>query len=114
VVIASGLDNPEILLAFFIFSLVSLAVKLPCIWIALAADKNKILFWGFVWVGCSGLLGLFEMGLLLIFVGDPGDNVEFLISLILGHASMAATMIMVLFGLRCFGYRMSRRVKLAT
>ena len=108
----SGLDNGEVLIAFFLFSVISLIVKLPCIWIALATDEAKLLRQSIIWFFCSGLLGLVEMGLLLMILGDPGsEGLEFVCALVAGHSAMAASMICVLYGLRRFGYRMSRKQK---
>lgn len=107
----SGLDNSETVIALFIFSVISLVVKLPCIWVALAAPNGKVLQQSVVWVGCAGALGLIELGLLIVVLGEPKldtDTAEFATSLVFGHAFMAATMIGVLYGLRYFGYRMSR------
>lgn len=109
IILESGLNNPSMLTAFLIFSIVSLVVKLPCIWIALASDKSKILQQSIFWVICSGFLGLVELGILAAFIGNLGPMVgETLLALVAGHSAMAVTMIAVLFGLRCFGYHMTR------
>ena len=110
-IVTSGLDRPDTLIAFLIFSVVSLVVKLPCIWVALATDKSKVQGHSIIWVFCAGMLGLVEVGLLVVILGDPGPFVfEITASLVFGHAAMAITMLAVLFGLRCFGYQLSRDV----
>ena len=40
---ASGLDDPDFLIAFLVFSVISLIVKLPCIWITLATPEAKVI-----------------------------------------------------------------------
>ena len=110
VLIESGLSDPSFLTAFLIFSVVSLLVKLPCIWIALAAAETSVLSLSIMWIFCSGVFGLIELGVLILVLGPPGSELaEVLLALTLGHASMAATMIAVLYGLRRFGYRMCRK-----
>ena len=110
VIRAAGFRRPDMLFAFCLFSIISLIVKLPCIWVSLAADRSKIIWLSVVWVLCSGALGLLEMILLVAILGNPGSETsEVTACLVLGHATMAASMIAVLFGLRCFGYRMSRK-----
>lgn len=106
----SGFDRPDLLTAFLIFSVISLIVKLPCIWIALAAEKRKILGQSVTWIFCAGALGFVELLLLFLVLGDPGrETVEVLLALVCGHSIMAASMIAVLYGLRCFGYQMIRK-----
>ena len=114
VLIKTGLNNYQLLTALFIFSVVSLIVKLPCIWIALAVPVSRIMRYSIGWICIASVLGLLEMGLLTIFLGPPGhEAVEFLIGLTLGHAVMAGLMIGVLYLLRIFGYRISRRKRMA-
>ncbi len=113
VISTSGLNDPQPLTAMFIFSVVSLIVKLPCIWIALAIPLSKVKRYSIYWIGIAAALGLFEIALLTIALGANTDMLEVTISLMLGHAAMAAIMIGVLYLLRSFGYRMSRRKRLA-
>ena len=49
----------------------SLIVKLPCVWIALAVPLSKIKAYSILWTICAGLLGLVEMGILISFMGHP-------------------------------------------
>lgn len=109
----SGLGTLETQFVLLLFSIVSLIVKLPCIWIALASHRSKVFSQSLIWIFWSGVLGLMEMLLLIVILGSPGSEVgELFASLILGHAAMAAIMIIILLGLRCFGYRMRRKNKL--
>ena len=96
------------MIALGIFSVVSLVVKLPCIWIALAMAKEEVISWGFTWTMLSGVIGLGEGALLQVLFG-PGPNWwETTTAMCLGHTAMAVTMICVLYVLRSFGYSMSR------
>ena len=107
---ASHLDEPMSLLIFLVFSIISLIVKLPCIWIALAATKSQVLTLSMIWVFSAGLLGFVEVGILIVLFGAPSAEwTKLTLNLVLGHAVMAATMIGVLYCLRCFGYRMIRK-----
>ena len=106
---ASFLDRQEPIIAFGLFGIVSLAVKLPCIWISLAMAREKVVFWGIAWTLFSGLLGLAEFVLLSVLVGlGKREWFQFLSGLVLGHMAMAAIMIAVLCFLRLCGYGMSR------
>ena len=115
VVSESSLSDYSLLTALFIFSVISLIVKLPCIWIALAVPLSSIMRYSIVWAFIAAALGLLELGLLSIFLGPLGpDTLEFVVGLTLGHAIMAGLMIGVLYLLRIFGYRMSRRKRMAS
>ena len=114
VVSKSGLNDYRPLTALFIFSVVSLIVKLPCIWIALAVPLSSIKRYSIGWICIAAVLGLVEMGLLVFFLGPPGSETwGFVLGLTLGHAVMAVTMIGVLYVLRIFGYRMTRSKRMA-
>ena len=114
VISRSGLNDYNMLIAMFIFSVVSLIVKLPCIWIALAGPLSSIMRHSIRWVCIAAVLGLVEMGLLVFVLGPPGpDTWEVVVGLTVGHAVMATTMIGVLYLLRIFGYRMFRRKRMA-
>ena len=112
----SGLSDYGAFISLFVFSVVSLIVKLPCIWIALAVPLSSILRYSTSWIAIAAVLGLFEMGVLIFFLGISGTGPEMwdlAAGLMVGHAVMAASMIGVLYLLRTFGYRMSRRKRLA-
>ena len=109
---ASGLDRSTPVIALFIFSMASLVVKLPCIWIALATPVPKFKTRAAWWIFWSGVIGGAELILLCVFLGPPGSELpDILFGLVVGHAAMAATMLGVLYVLRQFGYSMSRRDK---
>jgi hypothetical protein len=109
---ASGLDRLDVLIAFLIFSIVGLAVKLPCIWIALAMTREKVFSRSVAWFFLSGLLGLIEFLIISSVIGRMGPRVgvEICAGLISGHMAMAAIMIGVLYVLRLNGYQLSRSV----
>ena len=112
----SGLSDYGAFISLFVFSVVSLIVKLPCIWITLAVPLSSILRYSTSWIAIAAVLGLFEMGVLIFFLGISGTGPEIwdlAAGLMVGHAVMAASMIGVLYLLRTFGYRMSRRKRLA-
>lgn len=106
---ASEMQSPEMPTLLGIFSVVSLIVKLPCIWIALAMTKEKVIIRGAIWTVLSGLIGLIEFGIFCMLLGSPGrDWWEIVVGICVGHMAMAAVMIGVLYVLRSFGYSMSR------
>ena len=114
VVSKSGLNDYRTLTALFVFGVVSLIVKLPCIWIALAVPLSSIMRYSIGWICVAAVLGLVEMGVLVFFLGPPGSETwGFVLGLTLGHAVMAVTMIGVLYVLRIFGYRMTRSKRMA-
>lgn len=106
----SGLDDPLPVFAMVLFSIISLIVKLPCIWIALAISKEKIPRYSLIWIVCAGVLGFVELGILAAVVKTLGrsETLQFMFGLVLGHLAMAVIMIGVLCVLRRFGYRTSR------
>lgn len=106
---ASGLDSPEPLFAITLYGMVSLLVKLPCIWIALGEKAEKIRSRIGVWVVYCFLLTLFEIGLLLSVLGDPGsESIAIFGGMILSHQLMGAIMLAVCCTLRGLGYRLER------
>jgi len=107
----SRMDDGPTLIGLFLFSIISLVVKLPCIWIALAIPKGKIPLYSIVWIVCSGLLGLVELGILIALIGQPrgSEMHEFIFGLVVGHAAMAVVMIIALCALRPLGYRLNRQ-----
>lgn len=105
----SGLDHSTPIIGLSVFSIVSLIVKLPCIWIALAVPMDRIKSLSFFWIAISSGLGLVEMGILVMFLGSPGpDFMEYILGLMIGHAAMASIMIGVLYLMRSFGYEITR------
>ena len=109
---ASGLNEAQPVVALFVFSMISLLVKLPCIWIALATPISSFFVRASWWIFLSGVLAGIEMLLLCAVLGSPGsEGAEILAGLVFGHMAMATTMLGVLRVLRQFGYSMSRRRK---
>jgi len=68
----SGLSDYGAFISLFVFSVVSLIVKLPCIWITLAVPLSSILRYSTSWIAIAAVLGLFEMGVLIFFLSLPG------------------------------------------
>jgi hypothetical protein len=106
---ASGLDNAEPLLAVSIYSIVSLLVKLPCIWIALDKHTEKMR----ARIGCWGaycfLLAIIEISLLIAFLGSPGTKSGQLFSgMVVSHQVMGAIILSVCYTLRGLGYQLER------
>jgi len=73
VVQTTGLHRPEQMFALIIFSVVSLIVKLPCIWVALATPIKTLGARSITWIMLSGLIGLAEFILLTATLGLPGS-----------------------------------------
>jgi len=108
----SGLDQPQLVIVLSVFSVVSLIVKLPCIWIALATPSEKLLSRSMVWIFLSGVLGLLEYLIFCSVLGSPGGEwLEVVFGLVIGHMAMAVLMLAVLWVLRWFGYSISRKGK---
>lgn len=106
---ASGFNRIEPVIVVLIFSFVSLIVKLPCIWIALAAQKRALRL-AIGWVFISGVIGFLEPLLVFtMFGGTRNVILELCFYLCVGHMAMAAAMLVVLGCLRQFGYSMTRR-----
>ena len=106
---ASALNEPEPFLAITIYGIVSLFVKLPCIWISLGEKAEKIKSRIGVWViYCFGL-AIVEIGLLIAILGDPGgDSEELFAGIVISHQVMGAIMLGVCLALRGLGYRLER------
>lgn len=112
VYLASGLRRYEQFFALTVFSVVSLIVKLPCIWVALATEKAKLFSRSMLWIFLAGMMGLAEFVLLCVVLGPPKSRlVEVCLAITAGHMAMAAAMIGVLSMLRWDGYRISRIVR---
>ncbi len=106
---ASGLDAPEPLFAITLYGIVSLLVKLPCIWISLGEQVEKIPARIGVWFVYCFLLAIGEIALLIAFLGGPGgDANELFGGMIISHQIMGAIMLAVCFALRGLGYRLER------
>ncbi len=105
----SQLGRIESLFVVSVFSVVSLIVKLPCIWVALATTKTNLVSNALCWILLSGLFGLAEFFLLCFVLGPPGsETLETFCAMTIGHMVMAAVMIGVLCVLRHDGYGITR------
>lgn len=109
---ASGLVRSEPIIALMIYGVVSLLVKLPCIWIALGERQEAIRSRIEIWVVyCLGL-SILEVVLFMALLGSPGpDSIEFFTGVILSHQLMGAIMLGVCLMLRGLGYRLKRSVR---
>ncbi len=96
-----------------IYGVISLLVKLPCIWISLGENREKISFWIGTWIFYCLALAIMEIILLNLVFGSPGgDEVGKLYSgLIIGHQIMGAVMLIVCLALRGLGYRLERSLR---
>lgn len=108
---ASGLVNAQACILIAIFGVVSLLVKLPCIWISLGEKADKIISRIGMWsVYCLGL-AIFEIGLLIALLGSPGNqSADLFAGMILSHQVMGAIILGVCLALRGLGYHLERSV----
>ena len=106
---ASALNEPEPLIAISIYGIVSLLVKLPCIWISLGEKAEKIRSRIGLWVLYCFALAIVEIGLLIAVLGNPGsDSAELFAGMIISHQIMGAIMLGVCLALRGLGYQLER------
>ncbi len=109
---SSGLTEAEPLFALSVYGVVSLLVKLPCIWISLGEKAEKIQGRIVAWVVYCFVLAIVEFGVLTVVLGDPGpEGLEILAGMILSHQLMGAIMLGVCLGLRALGYRLERSLR---
>jgi len=110
----SNLDQPDMFFILAVFGVFSLIVKLPCIWIALATQKERMVRHAVVWMVISGAMGFLELFTLSEVIGPPSprEYLEVMLYLVLSHMAMAGVIMGVLFLLRYFGYRLERTKKL--
>ena len=112
---ASGLDNVVPFIAIMVFGIVSLLVKLPCIWIALGEKVEKIKSRIGLWVVYCLVLSLVEISLIsLLFnlgvLGGAGGDAGEVSGIIISHQLMGALILAVCFALRGLGYQLERKV----
>ncbi len=106
---ASELDDPELLVVITIYGIVSLLVKLPCIWIALGEPAKRIKLGIGIWFAYCVILATLEFALLNAIVGGVGSEFgELLIGMLVSHQIMGAIMLAVCLSLRGMGYRLER------
>jgi hypothetical protein len=109
VIQASFFLDRDAVLVLSIFGVISLLVKLPCIWISLAEKREKIPFKIGIWVFYCFALAILEIVIFNALFGAPGSDVaELYAGIILGHQVMGAIMLFVCLALRGLGYRMER------
>jgi hypothetical protein len=94
------------------YGVVSLLVKLPCIWISLGVEREKIPSRIAVWIFYCLFLAIVEIGFFVALFGNPGsESPEVFIGLIVSHQLMGAIMLFVCLTFRGLGYRMQRSRK---
>lgn len=104
---ASSLNRPEPLIAITIYGIISLLVKLPCIWIALGEESEKIRSRIYAWIVYCLVLAFIEILLLIAVLGNPGSRSgELFAGMIISHQLMGAIMLGVCLALRGMGYRL--------
>ena len=102
-----GRRNSLVLLGTF--GVVSLILKMPCIWIALAMRSDKIVRYSLIWAAYCAAVCVVEITSLCVMLGPPGEGaVIIFIDLLVGHLLMGITVLGVLLILRKLGYRLSR------
>ena len=108
---SSGLDRAEPMFAISLFGVISLLVKLPCIWIALAAGTTKIARYVAIWSVYCVALTVVEYLLLMSVLGHPGNDMwEFFFGILVGHQLMGAIILAICLPLRGLGYRLERSI----
>lgn len=108
---SSGLMKGEASILIAVFGVVSLLVKLPCIWISLGEKADKIIPRIGVWAVYCLVLAILEIGLLIALAGSPGPQaIEVVAGMILSHQVMGAITLAVCLALRGLGYRLERSV----
>ncbi|EMI21642.1 membrane protein [Rhodopirellula maiorica SM1] len=108
---ASSLNEPELLFAITLYGIISLLVKLPCIWISLGEKAEKIRSRIGFWCIYCLFLAVVEIGLLVAVLGSPGSDFEEIFGgIIISHQLMGAIMLGVCCTLRGLGYRLERSV----
>ncbi|MEM9825587.1 MAG: hypothetical protein AAF958_03315 [Planctomycetota bacterium] len=106
---STPLYDLQFTMVLMIYGVVSLLIKLPCIWIGLAEAREMIRTRVLQWFVYCFALVIFEFLLLIALVGPPGPSGgEVFFGLILGHLSMGGIMLGLCFALRGLGYRLER------
>jgi hypothetical protein len=106
---AGGFDKPVLLLVISIYGVVSLLVKLPCIWIALGEKAEKIGARIVFWVFYCFALAVVEFVLFALVAGSPGaQDLEAFVGVVVSHQLMGTIMLGICLALRGLGYRLHR------
>ena len=98
--------NAEMLLTTTVFGVVSLIVKLPCIWIGLGEKQENILRSTILWVFLCILLTLLEIVILFVLLGAPPAPDEVIGGLVMCHLIMGGVILGLCLALRSMGYRL--------
>ena len=106
--------NVEAMISTTVFGVVSLIVKLPCIWIGLGQKQERLVQSTIVWGFLCLLLTLLEVGLLFGLMGPPPDPFEVLGGLAMCHLVMGGVILGLCLALRSMGYRLIHAVTLRT
>ena len=105
--ISSLQNDPEFLVIISIYGLVSSLVTIPCIWISLKVDMDKVIRWICIWIIYCLLLSVIEIGVVgliaPLFIIRPA-----VLGLILGNQLMGAIILGICFALRGLGYKLRR------
>ncbi|MEL6107798.1 MAG: hypothetical protein AAFU85_17370 [Planctomycetota bacterium] len=105
---AVGLNRWEPVFALSLFGVISLMVKLPCIWIALAQKRHRLAASIAIWSGYCFLLTILELVIISALLGLPGDEGGFVMGALIGHQVMGGLVLTVCVSLRGLGYRLNR------
>ncbi|MEM6474305.1 MAG: hypothetical protein AAF802_32525, partial [Planctomycetota bacterium] len=106
------LNEPGAILTLAVFGVVSLLVKMPCIWIALGAEREKAPSYIVLWTFYCVLLAAVEILIFIAIVGGPPGDVlvELCGGIVLGHLVMGAVTLFVCLCLRGLGYKLERAI----
>jgi hypothetical protein len=106
---ASPHNEPELLFVMSIYGVISLLVKLPCIWISLGEKAERIKSRIGVWVVYCFVLAFAEIGIFIAIFGFPGrTGDELFAGMIISNQLMGGIMLGVCLALRGLGYRLER------
>lgn len=109
---ATILDDPQGPLFLLIYGVVSLLIKLPCIWIGLGTKPERIVSRSLLMALCCFGLVAIEFALFCLVAGPPGNQVtEMFLAMLLGHEVMGAIVLVVCLALRGLGYRLQRSIE---
>jgi hypothetical protein len=93
-----------------IYGVISLLVKLPCIWISLGEKHENVGSMIGKWIFYCSLLVIFETCFFMVLLGPPPVDIlgEMFVGLLISHQVMGASVLIVCLTLRGLGYRMER------
>lgn len=107
---ANSLENAGLWVVLVIFGVISMLVKVPCIWISLGVNAEKVISRIGLWVVYCFLLSLLEIMLLLFFLPGVGSGgtAEVFLGMIISNQIMGGSILSVGLLLRGAGYRLTR------